>query len=126
MIFVAKLFVRLRVSALEQKLAALHVHRDAEWRQEFVTDDATELEPQEDAGSAQIQDDQREIPVLDFIEIQVLTWHQKRVAIPSRRSPHAQRDTAEWRRGQRARRLGADGDHLATGVDHEVGRDGSS
>jgi hypothetical protein len=42
----------LRLSALEQKLAAIHVHRDAEWRQEFVTNDATELESQEDAGCA--------------------------------------------------------------------------
>ena len=57
-----------------------------------------------------------------LVEVEVDAGQQERVAIPARRAPHPQRNPAERRRRQRLRRVGADRDHLAAGVDDEVGR----
>src|SRR4030095_8588533 len=70
----------LRIKTFEQELAAVQVHRDPERREELVTNDAAELEAQEDARRAEVQDNEREIPVLDFIEVQILPRHEERVA----------------------------------------------
>ena len=67
-----------------------------------MADDAADLEAEQHARRAQVEHDQREVAVLDAVEVEVHAGQQERVAVPARRAVHAQRDPAVRRR-RRAR-----------------------
>src|SRR6266508_5277915 len=93
---------------LQPQLAALHIHRHAIATEELVADDAADLEAKKDARRAQVEHDEREVAVLDSIEIEVDAGHQERVAVPARGAVDPQRDATERRLLQRLRGLRAD------------------
>ena len=61
---------RRRLELLEPDLAPPHIHRHAVLGEEAVADDATQLEAKQDARRAQVQHHQREIAILDSIEVE--------------------------------------------------------
>ena len=59
---------------LQLQLALPQIHRHAVLRQEFMPDDPSELESEEQARRPQVQDDQRDVAILDAVE-EFLTGH---------------------------------------------------
>ena len=72
----------LTLELLEPQLAPVHVHRHAIAAEELVADDAADLESEQHARRAQVQDDQWVIAIGDAVEVEIDTGQEERIAIP--------------------------------------------
>src|SRR5262249_39066960 len=78
----------------ESEDAVLEIDSHPVFAQEFVSDYPAQLKAEQRARGVQVQDDDREVRVLDRVERQVDAGKQKRVFVPAGRAEYFQLDLA--------------------------------